>query len=584
MRRIAVQSLVLLVLVSVGSAVVRAQSKTVTVLQQRLVACEASRDAAAAQATEAARTGGAPLRDSHPPQRRQDLLSRNAMRLRQRLALAIIDEAGTADERLLEVLEPVVAKMPLGLTAGATVQIDERLVKALTKPPVRFPVLTARLLRAHACWLAGAGADDRALAALAKALPAVRERLLDFDAELLHLAAADVHDAAGQVEAAHRDLTAAWAHGQRVSCRVSLLFFSFGDIINPIKRKYASYVTRHGLWRPHHRASLSSWFGVAAGHETFGPPATKADVEYSKAFPVHSALSSGNHMPEEEAVLEGLTAADFTKRDESGALPLHKAAESGNEANVVLALKHSPPNSLAAVDDCGQSPLLLALRTLVRTSFEGSVDGPATESAVLALLKAGAPVDTVDVWGDTPLHLAARAGCEDAFFILLGRLTGERKLLSVAARSKAARAAGFERTNVVGRTALHEAAAGGNPVVLLELLELGADPNRRCLLGATALHLAARNGNADCVKVLLERGADTAVRDEAGLTARDWARIMRTAEAFGGEGGADAAVSDGPRDAQRTKFSIPFLQIAESDRSSPKSGQYDLVLDVLAPR
>ena len=82
------------------------------------------------------------------------------------------------------------------------------------------------------------------------------------------------------------------------------------------------------------------------------------------------------------------------------------------------------------------------------------------------------------------------------------------------------------RKGAFGYTPLHEAAAGGKPVVLRYLLDLTGNANVNCQAnsGYTPLHLAASNGHSQCVRELLAHGADISCVDEYGKTPKQAAR------------------------------------------------------------
>ena len=83
-----------------------------------------------------------------------------------------------------------------------------------------------------------------------------------------------------------------------------------------------------------------------------------------------------------------------------------------------------------------------------------------------------------------------------------------------------------------GGTLLHVAArrnlSSKEALNLLSLLRLGADVNRSDILGRTALHRAVQNGAADAARLLIAHGA--------GLDAKDWQgrTPLDLAEARGG--------------------------------------------------
>ena len=86
----------------------------------------------------------------------------------------------------------------------------------------------------------------------------------------------------------------------------------------------------------------------------------------------------------------------------------------------------------------------------------------------------------------------------------------------------------------VGRTALHEAAAGGWPETVSFLVNSGADISARTRsllypdrVGKTALHLSVLGARPEAVPVLLENGADLSARTNAGWTALHLAASTR---------------------------------------------------------
>lgn len=142
-------------------------------------------------------------------------------------------------------------------------------------------------------------------------------------------------------------------------------------------------------------------------------------------------------------------------------------------------------------DEKGQVALYLALR-----------DGSPRVAEVL-LAHPGLQVDATNAAGETPLMIAALHGESDWVQRLL------------------ARGAAVERT---GWTPLHYAAAGPEPRLVALLLAHGAAIDARAPNGTTALMMAAGYGAIDGATLLLERGADARVRNNAGLTAADFAR------------------------------------------------------------
>ncbi|MGW0700587.1 ankyrin repeat domain-containing protein [Streptomyces sp. NPDC002867] len=125
-----------------------------------------------------------------------------------------------------------------------------------------------------------------------------------------------------------------------------------------------------------------------------------------------------------------------------------------------------------------------------RALFAAVYDG--ADDALVRLLRAGVPAETVDEDGQTPLYLAAVAGDAGIVRLLL------------AAGADPDRASGPESDDLP----LCGAAVGGHTEVVRALLAAGATPDRRELLGFTALTWAVAQGHAGTADALLERGAD----------------------------------------------------------------------------
>lgn len=140
---------------------------------------------------------------------------------------------------------------------------------------------------------------------------------------------------------------------------------------------------------------------------------------------------------------------------------------------------------------------------------------------------------------DTGLILAVRLKSSKVFSVLLSAQdvnidarsqNGDTALMVAAYQSDTSSALALidkgAEINRRGWTALHYAAASGNLAILRRLLEESAyidaeSPNR-----TTPLMMAARGGHRDAVKLLLDEGADVALKNEAGLSAADFARAQ----------------------------------------------------------
>ena len=86
--------------------------------------------------------------------------------------------------------------------------------------------------------------------------------------------------------------------------------------------------------------------------------------------------------------------------------------------------------------------------------------------------------------------------------------------------------------NVSGWTALQSAARFNQTDVIHELLQRGADVNKRHrYIGRTALHWSARYNSTDAIRLLLQNGASTTIKDNKGRTPIDVAREHNHQEA-----------------------------------------------------
>ena len=111
-------------------------------------------------------------------------------------------------------------------------------------------------------------------------------------------------------------------------------------------------------------------------------------------------------------------------------------------------------------------------------------------TAVRALLKQSADVNTADADGTTALQWAAHWNDLDTV----------RALIAAGAKVTAA--------SRYGVTPLHEAAAIGSAPIVNALLRAGASPDATYGEGETPLMLAARSGNVEAVTLLVEAGAN----------------------------------------------------------------------------
>jgi ankyrin repeat protein len=139
----------------------------------------------------------------------------------------------------------------------------------------------------------------------------------------------------------------------------------------------------------------------------------------------------------------------------------------------------------------GDSGLILSLRENAIKVFS------------LLLMQPSIDVEARARNGDTALMIAAYKSNKDAVVTLLKK--------------------GAE-PNRPGWTALHYAAAAGSNEIIQILLDAAAYIDAESPNKTTPIMMAARGGHILTVKLLLDEGADATLKNEAGLTAIDFAR------------------------------------------------------------
>ncbi|KAH8417879.1 hypothetical protein KR222_007557 [Zaprionus bogoriensis] len=230
--------------------------------------------------------------------------------------------------------------------------------------------------------------------------------------------------------------------------------------------------------------------------------ANKADVN-AVDNEGHSVVHWATVCGEIEALRAVLAAgASVAKPDVNGGTPLHYAAQmcgasysdsklqASNSSKLALEilgiLLSHPQTSVDVQDKDGRQPLLWA-------ASAGSA------KAVLALVKAGARVESADKDGLTALHCAGSRGhteCIDTLISLCGAPT--------------------DLIDSNGCTALHYAVTLGHADATARLLDLEADPNRQDRKGRTPAHCGCSKGQFETLKLLKERGANLWLRNAKG--------------------------------------------------------------------
>jgi ankyrin repeat protein/L-ascorbate metabolism protein UlaG (beta-lactamase superfamily) len=198
----------------------------------------------------------------------------------------------------------------------------------------------------------------------------------------------------------------------------------------------------------------------------------------------------------------------------SRAAEIHDAVRAGDLAQI-KALVAKDPKAVNAVDELGQTPLLLAAagghkdvvdlliakgadvkavcrdgRNLLHSAAAGGL-----VDLMERLVRAGFPVDGPDRYGRTPLLKAAEGGSDTAAEFLLSR------------------GANVMSRDYYDQTPLHEAAFSGNLRLLDILVKHGADVNALNREGSTPLLYVSQAGRAEVIDWLLEHGARLDVRN-----------------------------------------------------------------------
>ena len=123
------------------------------------------------------------------------------------------------------------------------------------------------------------------------------------------------------------------------------------------------------------------------------------------------------------------------------------------------------------------------------------------------MVEAGFDINTIDYYGDTPLHHFMSQLDKRMDTTMIEYLCSKKDHLKL------------NTPNKLGKTPMHIAAAKGYIRVIQLLLEAGADINFPDLKGKTPLMEAVEHGNDDTVQFLLDKGADANAQDSAGKTA-----------------------------------------------------------------
>lgn len=157
--------------------------------------------------------------------------------------------------------------------------------------------------------------------------------------------------------------------------------------------------------------------------------------------------------------------------------------------------------------------------------------------SVSSLLERGIDPNSVDpIRGDPALIYAIRYHSEKVIPVLLTARdiniearaqNGDTALMVAAYKGETAMVAALlakgAEPNRPGWTALHYAAASGSIEIVRMLLEKSAYIDAAAPNHTTPLMMAAGGGQTSVIKFLLEEGADATLKNDAGMTAKDFA-------------------------------------------------------------
>ena len=178
---------------------------------------------------------------------------------------------------------------------------------------------------------------------------------------------------------------------------------------------------------------------------------------------------------------------------------------------------HLPDASAGKKGKCPHCGATLQVRTVEELDKAGPLGfsyAPATMSLwdavgegniaqVKAHLYRKADINSKDVDGQTPLHVAARVDHVEMAKLLL------------------AHGANVNEKDTQGKTPLFAAARKGSREMVELLVAHGADINARNNDGWTPLHLVACFAQEAAVELLIGKGADVNAKDKSGRTARE---------------------------------------------------------------
>ena len=314
----------------------------------------------------------------------------------------------------------------------------------------------------------------------------------------------------------------------------------------------------HCKYTPLHLAARYGYFEIALELVKRGRARVGAR-DCLGATPLHVAACH-NHWKIVHHLLE--LGAEVNTKTFNGSTPLHSAAACGS-AEVIDHLLYYGAN-LSAVDDSGLTALHYAILKINSSHLEKKIIFKSDTSSgeqwqlvtfdrkghltkffteenhvkssdhyrwldtLIHLIVRGSAVDTVDIYGQTALHIAARNGLADAVNVIL-RKNAKLEICDNSGKTPLELAVEYgiivpthkrKESTLILRKSLHEVreALSDHEMVVYLLLAHGASIKKCNRKRQTLLHYAVTNNQPYMAQLLLLRGASLTCKDNLGRT------------------------------------------------------------------
>lgn len=262
---------------------------------------------------------------------------------------------------------------------------------------------------------------------------------------------------------------------------------------------------------PHRLAFIpgASYFKILTANKSLWNVALMNACQRGDVFSVQMLLANGADV-------------NYVAHECGGNTPLHIAVSELHFNVVSYLLQHGA--KVKTIGELGRSALHMVGRpcTLPSSTYASKTTSETTRltpaslspapalpvservvNIIKKLLAHAAPVDTVDIYGNTPIMLLAEKG----YLIGIDTILDADSNFDLDARN-------WQN----GMSAIAFAAKEGHTDVVEGLLDYGAQTDIRTLQGETPLHFAAGCANKQVCELLIERGCDVDARTRKGVT------------------------------------------------------------------